>query len=131
MLYQHQPYEDNYTDPKAFLKDLRTNRMLNAHHISPIAYCFLENVIEYDYLTVLMDSLVVSQQISIVALFLVLFINTLHGDLSALDHFSVNSIISVVGSLVWRYTNSSMHTCSHIILSNTPLLKNPILVFNI
>lgn len=57
VLYERQPFEDNYVDPKQFLSDLREN----------------ENVTGYRYGDVVRSTFAIVQQISIVVLFVCAF----------------------------------------------------------
>ncbi|EAN88240.1 putative phosphatidylinositol N-acetylglucosaminyltransferase subunit C [Trypanosoma cruzi] len=57
VLYERQPFEDNYVDPEQFMRDLRQN----------------VNLKTYEYGKVVMDTFVVVQQLSFVALFLFAF----------------------------------------------------------
>lgn len=83
ILWEKQPYEDNHVD-KTFLIGLRQN----------------VNVVPYDYWTVVMDSAVVTQQITVVALFLLGFFYT-YSQLLALPGLSaVELALLVFGYLV-------------------------------
>ncbi len=83
ILWEKQPYEDNHVD-NTFLIGLRQN----------------VNVVPYDYWTVVMDSAVVTQQITVVALFLLGFFYT-YSQLLALPVLSaVELALLVFGYLV-------------------------------
>ena len=82
-MWEKQPYEDNHVD-NTFLIGLRQN----------------VNVVPYDYWTVVMDSAVVTQQITVVALFLLGFFYT-YSQLLALPVLSaVELALLVFGYLV-------------------------------
>ncbi|KAH9582041.1 Phosphatidylinositol N-acetylglucosaminyltransferase subunit C [Trypanosoma melophagium] len=57
VLYERQPYEDNYVDPAQFMQDLRQN----------------VNLKTYEYGKVVMDTFVIVQQLSFVVFFLFVF----------------------------------------------------------
>jgi phosphatidylinositol glycan class C protein len=88
ILWERQPYDDNYVD-HTFLIGLRKN----------------VNVVEYDYWTVVRDSVAVSHQITVVALFLCAFMYTYYGTLSLRVLLPLNVVAFILGYLLRLYTD--------------------------
>ncbi|KYQ90934.1 GlcNAc transferase [Tieghemostelium lacteum] len=83
ILYEKQAYSDNYTD-ETFLVGLVQNA----------------NFIKYDFWTVVMDSFTVSQQISAVILFVILFFHALRQTLTLPVLLSMGVVLLVAGYIV-------------------------------
>lgn len=67
ILYENQPFEDNYVDPLLFLNELRRN----------------SNVTPYRFEDVVMDSIAISQNISVVVQFILMFSHVFSGAIQA------------------------------------------------
>lgn len=83
VLWEHQPYEDNYVGD-TFLKGI----IKNAH------------VLIYDYWNVVKDSTVLAQQFSVVTIFAVLFVYTMWGHLPAAVICTIDAVLFIVGFAV-------------------------------
>jgi len=82
ILYEPQPYPDNYVD-STFLIGLVQNA----------------NFIQYDFWTVVQESAAVSQQVTIVALFCIVFVGTLQGGLGLPFLLAMDALLVVMGYL--------------------------------
>uniref|UniRef100_A0A6A7G916 Phosphatidylinositol N-acetylglucosaminyltransferase subunit C n=1 Tax=Hirondellea gigas TaxID=1518452 RepID=A0A6A7G916_9CRUS len=80
ILWQHQPYDDNYTD-ESFLSSMRTN----------------ENVQEHRFLLIIPETSQITQQISVVAIFLTVFMHTLSRYLSEEFLMTIDVVFIFVG----------------------------------
>lgn len=61
----------------------------------------LVNVQEYSYRLVMADSLIVSQQLSIVVLFVAVFMHTLNGTLNGNQMGALDIMLALGGYIVW------------------------------
>eukprot|EP00758_Cryptobia_borreli_P002571 Tbor_TRINITY_DN3128_c0_g1::TRINITY_DN3128_c0_g1_i1::g.14637::m.14637/K03859/PIGC, GPI2; phosphatidylinositol glycan, class C len=59
ILYEKQPFEDNYVDPDQFMQDMKKN----------------ENLITYTYTDIICETFVVIQQVSIIVIFVNMFLS--------------------------------------------------------
>lgn len=85
VLFEAQPFPDNYTDAQ-FLRGLVQNA----------------SVAHYDYWQLVRDSAVVSVECSATALFVLLFVHTYSGSLSAAPLLALAAALAVVCVLWWR-----------------------------
>lgn len=90
VLYEEQPFEDNYVGAE-FLAELTKNAHLNA----------------YDYWTCVVESCAFSQQISLVAIFGVLFVNMLNNVLPIDFLIALDVTILLVGFFIYYFYNTS------------------------
>eukprot|EP01128_Nolandella_sp_AFSM9_P000567 TRINITY_DN10718_c0_g1_i1.p1 TRINITY_DN10718_c0_g1~~TRINITY_DN10718_c0_g1_i1.p1 ORF type:complete len:331 (-),score=29.54 TRINITY_DN10718_c0_g1_i1:153-1145(-) len=101
ILYEQQPYPDNYFDETLFLQGLRRN---TAH-------------VPYEYWDVVVDSAVVVMQITTVTLFTALFLHTQQGTFSLSGLYTLCICMGVVGMafrlLLQPYRSLSQFT-SHV-----------------
>ncbi|XP_055625353.1 phosphatidylinositol N-acetylglucosaminyltransferase subunit C [Toxorhynchites rutilus septentrionalis] len=87
-LYENSEYEDNYTDP-SFLQELKTNRNLQT----------------YTFLEAFLGSTHVSQQISVVTTFLVIF-HYLYTNAASPQNILLKAILgTIVGYIVYSWRN--------------------------
>ncbi|KEG12140.1 phosphatidylinositol N-acetylglucosaminyltransferase subunit C [Trypanosoma grayi] len=77
VLYERQPYEDNYVDPEQFMQGLRQN----------------VNLKTYEYGKVVMDTFVIVQQLSFVVFFLFVFVLILSERVDAYALLSINATL--------------------------------------
>jgi len=82
ILYEKQPYPDNYVD-STFLIGLVQNA----------------NFIQYDFWMVVQESAAVSQQVTVVALFIIVFVQTLEGRLGLPFLLIMDALLVILGYL--------------------------------
>lgn len=87
VLFEKQPFEDNYVDKDLFLNELRQN----------------ENVRNYHYLDVVKDTAVIAQQIAIVVLFVQAFYSLHHGTLEATTLIYLDCALFAVACIFYVY----------------------------
>lgn len=80
ILYENQPFEDNYTDPLLFLNELKRN----------------SNMTQYKSLDVIRDSVAIVQNISVVVQFLLMFSHVLSGTIRARTLVAVDALLFVL-----------------------------------
>jgi hypothetical protein len=83
-----------YTNIYTISKTLQSTKFLNERIVCVV------NVVEYDYWTVVRDSVTVSHQITIVALFLCIFMYTYYGTLSLRILLPLNATTFILGYLL-------------------------------
>lgn len=113
ILYEEQEYADNYVD-STFLIGLRRN--LHARR--------------YTLGALVLDSLVVSQQLSLVALFLAVFDLTERGLLSAYITIPVEIVLTILGwALVWQHESMQLWQSlrSFVLLTGFLVVLSPVL----
>lgn len=84
VLYERQPFEDNYVDPTQFLRELRTN----------------ENVKSYTYVDVVQSTVVITRHISIVVLFTYAFLVVFTGQVGRYTLLSVDFALFIIAYLL-------------------------------
>jgi phosphatidylinositol glycan class C protein len=104
VLYEKQGFEDNYTDRDTFLAELKKN----------------VNVQEYSYALVMADSLVVTQQLSVVTLFVAVFMHTLNGTLDGNAIGLLDILTATIGYFIWALCQS---TGTGLVSGKNPLLS--------
>eukprot|EP00743_Colponemidia_sp_Colp-15_P004117 GILK01004445.1.p1 GENE.GILK01004445.1~~GILK01004445.1.p1 ORF type:complete len:352 (-),score=54.66 GILK01004445.1:190-1200(-) len=116
-LYDKQPYDDSYFDD-TFLESMVTNA----------------NVSSYDYGSMVKNTLAVTQEISALSIFFVVFAHTLSGTLSERFLLVIDVVLLVIGFLakVVIERNTTLHeitsrTKSAVIIIITTLLLSPVL----
>lgn len=91
-LYEKQPFEDNYVDPVQFLQEMRKN----------------ENVATYNFSDIVEDTFVVIQQLSIVVIFVNMFVSIVRSQV-ALGSIVVVDVGAVILALIF-YSSTSHST---------------------
>mmetsp|Transcript_28902 Transcript_28902/g.40691 ORF Transcript_28902/g.40691 Transcript_28902/m.40691 type:complete len:301 (-) Transcript_28902:1118-2020(-) len=91
ILYEKQPYDDNYVPDELFLRELVKNA----------------NFTEYSLPEVIRGSTLVTQQISVVVLFVTIFMFSYEGNISLLFLLSLNVVALIVGFLARMLTDKS------------------------
>lgn len=85
VLYERQPFEDNYVDPDQFLQELCQNK----------------NVKNYAYFNVVSGTFAITQQISIVVLFCFAFAMVLKGDTGSYSLVWIDTLILVITCVIY------------------------------
>jgi hypothetical protein len=80
ILYERQPFEDNYVD-ESFLSSMVTNANLQVTNFGSLAF----------------DTLVISQQVSIVIMFLVVFFNFFYGLMTVRFLITIDASLIILG----------------------------------
>lgn len=98
VLYERQPFEDNYVDPQQFLQELREN----------------ENLMNYQYGEVVLNTFVIAQQISAVALFCVVFGKLFLGQMAPYSLLYTDGAILLVSWIAYvQYERLLAHNYAH------------------
>eukprot|EP00796_Vickermania_ingenoplastis_P005066 gene5066-3653_t len=123
ILYENQPFEDNYVDPLLFLNELRRN----------------SNVTPYRCSDVVKDSIAIAQNISVVVQFILMFSHVLSGNIRALTLGFLDSAIFLLALLLFvvqrndgrnswkgllRQTGRQVVSLGPMLLLISPLLSN-------
>lgn len=114
ILYEHQPFEDNYVDPLLFLNELRRNSYIT----------------KYNFLNLVMDSVAIAQNISVVIQFILMCVHVMSGTIRAPTLVFVDCVVFFLALLLCALPRTSgkhswrallRHT-THQVVSLGPML---------
>lgn len=95
ILYQKQPFPDNYTDETNFLADLRKN----GRHLllkSSLTFFYLVSAVHYTLFQAIIGTSIVMSQINVVVLYLILFESV---QLGAIDQGQLFTLASAIAGI--------------------------------
>lgn len=70
---------------------------------------YIANVKAYDYKQVALDSLAVTQQLSLISLLLIVFYHMINNHLDPYSLIMINTIMCIIGFMIWIYSSYSMY----------------------